>query len=1768
MLARRMSTRMYKLLVVTLVLSVVSSNIGLAENEKATKWTASAAALTTVAIPPNGPEQMPVIYVHGFIDDGTGWARDALYLVEELLEPVSVKYARYYVIGPQRSPAAFFAQNGMENWAVQWWSTDDGSPYSNADKGYAFLMSAEELLKGTDWVRGTWTAQNRPLPSALDVLLAPDVDVAVNHLPIPNPGSLTAVALKAAVASQLLIENTYNDAGRVDPRAQDLLDLLRYERGPGGRLAGYRQVNLITHSMGSLVTRAMLDKAHAAGRQDSEFVANVIYNAPPFGGSTMAYVNKLFHEGPITRDTFKDPRLQKMFTTSGTTFKDLFINFVNVLLRPIGVDYSYLRRATVNPVSQDPTLGLAIPPAEPLWLAVDALDNFPISGTIDWDVVSNGPIGDALALALNLMRPLVDALLGFPGAPGYDDLTPEGGVTHLTAYSTNPDVQQFVTIGKQGFGVHLFPSDLNAVGANPNLITDINTLQAQTDDTAVPVGSAKLLTQVGNFGPPMHLLGEFNALEHPDMLYRRLPVMGPVWLKTFLAPPTTLHLNGAIEPINSAERYYRVSRQTTFSFSSPTLQRRLDFGNEGTVNITVQAQRYEYRVWRADGSGAPPTAWKSLSPGQSLSFQQLQNAHNLPDVPLLFEWRSINQNGGREMIRSAWIFIEPDAPQVIHQSIFTPSQNEVYRRPLQSLLGAKGVRGSFFQGVTSLQPLLNQITNAPESQWVVRNQATKALALTFSHRGGIKYVWDKPNFTGTITQNNVTGVVLPLAGLSDGLHTLYFETFNNLGQRSPRQQIRVLIDNNPPLVSLFYRSDHRLGYVVGPHTPLRFEVQDLETEGGTGSLSVPGYPGGSVPANATFTLGETDLDEQGRANGLVGANITLTATATDLVGNQRTEAIKVYYDWTPPALTLQSISPAISQGGNAYKVFTDTVTIQVQVVDGEPPKAHVLTESNSNWTSEPFTLQGVNTFQGQARLSPGQNLVTIASRDAVGNVGSQTLQVEYVRTDNTGEPVDLLSPRLPLDKCYDENGNELPGGCVSWAGSIDNVVSDFYGETFLFTSAGSHFKAGDNNRKEDVFAWRDGRILRVSETADGRQATGGDSDFPAISGNGRYAFFRSWATNLISGTTTSGLNLYVKDLETGEIAVVSRNTSGAPANVGGVTSFQKTAVTFSGRYVFFESQATNHVSGYSDTNNARDVFMADLDPDGNGYFFDDNYVIYPISTASATAMGNGESRAPDVSVDGRYLVFETRATNLGSATVQSALGSNGNVTDILLATFNGCDPEGAALTGCSGGPLDVSAPTLVPINFSHFLGNGNTLTATDARYPRVHPLGDVMVLFTTRTNIQGTGDTNNQALGEDIYASHRTGGPGRFIEWISHGVGGAQSSENVNAPIRFLTLGLEPSITQFVGGKKSWVSVHNNIVAGDTNNVADLFIQGTHTASPLPVINWIEDDPLLPSTEAVWEGGVTPDGRYAFWVTNQRYESPYGAGYRNLYRRRIEPTLTFSLTVNVVGNGTVERTPEGTPNGGAYDYADTDRVTLRATPATGWVFAGWQGVDSQSGNTARVAMHHTRQVTATFVQYQSPTSVSASITTDEDTASSGVAPTIVDPDAEDAHTITIVSPPAHGTARVESNLLYYTPEANFSGSDSFTIRATDRSGLSKVGTVSVTVNPVNDPPTVAPLSITTNQSQPSAPVAPAISDLDPGESFSLSVSVPPAHGTVNIVVQGGVQRFVYTPQAGFSGIDTFTFLVQDAAGATAIGQATVTVSAGLPERLYLPLVVR
>jgi hypothetical protein len=1691
-------------------------------------------AISYLEIAPDGPDQMPVIFIHGFKDDGVPWAR-----VDPLPNPVSWAWQTEQCRNASDdTPAGFFSNAGIRNWAVQWWSSDNGNPYSSYEEGFAFLMSPEELRASADWQAGTWQSQSYPCPGLLNRTVT---------YPRSDP--------QYPDRSFLAIRNTYNDSGRVGDQAQDLLDMLRYER-LAGDLIEYRQVNLITHSKGSLVARAMLHMGAESSLADGEYVANVIYNAPPFAGSTIAQLGTELYLPPVVDGSiFASPWFVNSYGSLASYSSDMTVG--EIVERFLD---DYLQFATFGVAGLEDALQVSPPGTRLVLETFKDLTSYPVTASFDWVAFSQSPEAHTLAVAfITPMRELVSVLFGLPAFPTLNEnLTPAGGADHLRTYMTSPHVHQFVTYGRGGIDRSLFPCVpsaetlpcAQAVADNPDLLTDIDNLSLNEDDLAVPEGSALLLTQSDAWGQPMRLLGvasgDFDTFDHGGMLYSEVETLGPYWLSVFLAAPTTLQLSGAIDLIDAAQRSYTVSEDTSFAFQSRSVS---------TQGVTVTATEHEYRVVRADNSGLLPSQWFSVAPGAAAVFSDLRDAVGLNPKGESFylEWRSVNEAGGREMIRTARLVIEPAAPQVVSE-VMIGAEDEYYRRPRHSLVGGNATRPSFFDVAPGIGDQLAAITGAPESSWVVSNQAGKGLMLVFDHRGHVAYAWDDPGFSATTTLRDVHCLCLELEELTDGLHTLSYETFNDLGERTPRQHVNILVDNAPPLVSLFYQSDHSLGYVVGPQTPLRFEVQDLETEGGGGSLTVPGHPAGAVPANSTFTLAETNLEEVGRDAGLVGVAVTLTANAVDLVGNRHTEEIEVYYDWTAPAISLESIAGTVPVGVGSYRAYTDTLTLVVEVSDGPSPTAQTTTGAGGMWASAPFVLQSGRQFQGEVRLSPGENTVTIRSEDVVGNVGSLNLNITYEPNDPDTEPLAILSPRLQIPNCLNDSGNVVL--CTN--GAIEGVAPSFYGDVFLFHSLGNKWVANDTNADYDVFAAREGEITLVSASVDSTIGNN-DSQHAAISGDGRYAFFHSFATNLVPGT--SGLNLYVKELETGEIAVVSRKANGEPSNWGGVSSFQKTAVTFTGRYVFFESQANNHVSGYSDTNNRRDIFVADLDPDGNGSFFDDNYVIYPISTASATAMGNGESRNPDVSSDGRYLVYETQATDIGDTTIESALGSNGTITDILLVEFAGSAEDGT---------LDPTTRTLTPINTSHFLGNGGTLTPWDARNPRIYPLDDLVVIFATRANIEGTGDTNSESLGTDIYASHRTGNPDvRFVEWLSMGVGGTQSSENINSPISELSVGLEQSVTEFEGAKKTWVSLHDNLVAGDTNGVSDLFILGQTGASNLPVINWIDDDPLLPSSAAVNEGGVTPDGRYAFWVSTQEYTAPFGSGVPNLYLRRIEQPLTNILIIEVVGNGVVGRAPVGTANGAAFDYPDTAQPTLVAVPDTGWRFSGWQGIDSSSGEVAQVAMHHDRVVTATFTAMQAPTSVGAVITTDEDTPSQGTAPAVVDPDPGDTHTFTIHTQPAHGTAAVRDNRLVYTPHPNFAGSDSFTFLATDSAGLFLEGMAQVTVRPVPDAPTVAPLSITTVQNRASSPVAPAVSDPDADESFTLSVQIAPQHGSMSIVVDASDQRFIYTPAKDYHGPDNFTFLVTDASGLSTTGIATVTVTeSGPSEWLFLPLIMR
>jgi len=135
----------------------------------------------------------------------------------------------------------------------------------------------------------------------------------------------------------------------------------------------------------------------------------------------------------------------------------------------------------------------------------------------------------------------------------------------------------------------------------------------------------------------------------------------------------------------------------------------------------------------------------------------------------------------------------------------------------------------------------------------------------------------------------------------------------------------------------------------------------------------------------------------------------------------------------------------------------------------------------------------------------------------------------------------------------------------------------------------------DTNGLIDVFVkdTQAGTTTRVSTDGAGNQATGGLSDGPSISADGRYVAFLSFATNLLgTGVDTNARgDVFVKDRQTGSIVRISTDSSGTQA-IGGPSNgdYFIPAMSADGRFVAFEFNATNLVSG--DTNGLWDVFLS------------------------------------------------------------------------------------------------------------------------------------------------------------------------------------------------------------------------------------------------------------------------------------------------------------------------------------------------------------------------------------------------------------------------------------------------------------------------------------------------------------------------------------------------------------------------------------------------
>lgn len=180
-------------------------------------------------------------------------------------------------------------------------------------------------------------------------------------------------------------------------------------------------------------------------------------------------------------------------------------------------------------------------------------------------------------------------------------------------------------------------------------------------------------------------------------------------------------------------------------------------------------------------------------------------------------------------------------------------------------------------------------------------------------------------------------------------------------------------------------------------------------------------------------------------------------------------------------------------------------------------------------------------------------------------------------------------------------------------------------------------------------------------------------------------------------------------------------------------------------------------------------------------------------------------------------------------------------------------------------------------------------------------------------------------------------------------------------------------------------------------------------------------------------------------------------------------------------------------------------------------------------------------------------------TTNEDTALTVSAANGVlanDTDAEgDTLTAMKVSDPANGTLMLDSEGSFtYTPNANFSGTDTFTYKANDGTADSNVATVTLTVNAANDPPVAVDDTATTPEDT-AVVIDVKDGDTDPdGDALTVQSVTDPPKGMAQIITSGpDAGKVHYTPDANFNGTDSFQYTISDANGGEDTATVTVTV---------------
>jgi outer membrane protein OmpA-like peptidoglycan-associated protein len=360
------------------------------------------------------------------------------------------------------------------------------------------------------------------------------------------------------------------------------------------------------------------------------------------------------------------------------------------------------------------------------------------------------------------------------------------------------------------------------------------------------------------------------------------------------------------------------------------------------------------------------------------------------------------------------------------------------------------------------------------------------------------------------------------------------------------------------------------------------------------------------------------------------------------------------------------------------------------------------------------------------------------------------------------------------------------------------------------------------------------------------------------------------------------------------------------------------------------------------------------------------------------------------------------------------------------------------------------------------------------------------------------------------------------------------------------------------------------------------------TATPIDVLandSGLGDGPLVITTSDPEHGTVTVSGGIVTYTPDPDYHGPDTFSYTVTDADGQTATATVTVDVTSVSDtpaavaDTVTATEDAPSTlpvlGNDTGLGDGPIVVTATDPAHGTVVVNGDGTITYTPDpdyhgpdsfeytvTDADGQTSTATVTVTVASVDDvPVAVDDAATLVEDTSTT-VAVLANDSGLGDGPLVITTSTPTSGSVVVNGDgTITYTPNLDFHGPDSFTYTITDADGQTATATVNVTVARFNQAPVATTDSVGTAVD--TAITVPVLANDTDGDGDPLTVTgfTQPMHGTATLESDGTI---TYVPAAGFTGLDTFTYTINDGFGGIAVGIVNVGVGLdgdgdGLPD---------